>query len=232
MKIKKILNNNVALVDNEEMKEVIVWGKGLVFNKKIGEEIDSVKIEKIFPISDSAIFFKFQDVLEDIPLMYFEISNRIIKICNEKYKFSGSDILLISLSDHIYSTVKRYEEGISLTNPLIWDIKRYYPNEYQIGMQALEIVHETLNVSLPEDEAGYIAMHIINTQIDSGIETSSNNKGYRKTIIIQEILNIIRYFFKIELDENSANYYRFVSHLKYFTQKVIDNSSSEKKRDR
>lgn len=220
MNIKKILNNNVALVSGDESKEVIVWGKGLVFNKRVGERIDESKIEKIFPISDSEIFFKFQDVLEDIPLDYFEVSDQIVKLCNQLNSEASNDILLISLSDHIFSTIKRYEEGISITNPLAWDIKRYYPKEYDIGLKALDLVNERFYIELPEDEAAFIAMHIINTHVDTNMDKLRNNEGYRTTIIIQEILNVIRFFFKMELDENSANYHRFVTHLKYFTQKM------------
>lgn len=220
MNIKKILNNNVALVSGDESKEVIVWGKGLVFNKRVGERIDESKIEKIFPISDSEIFFKFQDVLEDIPLDYFEVSDQIVELCNQLNSEASNDILLISLSDHIFSTIKRYEEGISITNPLAWDIKRYYPKEYDIGLKALDLINERFYIELPEDEAAFIAMHIINTHVDTNMDKLRNNEGYRTTIIIQEILNVIRFFFKMELDENSANYHRFVTHLKYFTQKM------------
>lgn len=231
MKIKKILNNNVALVDDEELKEIIVWGKGLVFNKKTGDLIDPDKVEKIFPISDSDIFFKFQDVLEDIPLNYFEVSNQIIAIGSAVRDLKGSDVLLITLSDHIYSTIKRYEEGVIVANPLVWDIKRYYPDEYKIGLQALDIINKEFHISLPEDEAGYIAMHIINVQIDTSVAGARNNEGYRTTIIIQEILNVIRFFFKMELDEESANYHRFVTHLKYFTQKMKQSAETEAKVD-
>ncbi len=227
MMIKKILNNNVALVGNAESKEVVVWGKGLAFNKKVGEKIDESKVEKIFPISNTAIFFKFQDVLEDIPLEYFEISNEISKLSSKSNQDNNNELLLISLSDHIFATIKRYEEGITITNPLAWDIKRYYPEEYAIGLKAIEMIKEKFYVSLPEDEAAFIAMHIINVQVDTSMDKLKNNEGYRTTIMIQEILNVIRFFFKMELDENSANYHRFVTHLKYFTQKI--NQSARQK---
>lgn len=135
---------------------------------------------------------------------------------------------MISLSDHIFSTIKRYEEGITITNPLAWDIKRYYPKEYGVGLEALKLIKEKFYVDLPEDEVAFIAMHIINVHVDTSMDKLKNNEGYRTTIIIQEILNIIRFFFKMELDENSANYHRFVTHLKYFTQKM-NHQKPEKK---
>ena len=38
--------------------------------------------------------------------------------------------------------------------------------------------------------------------------------------MIQSILNIVRYQFHTELDENSVNYERFLTHLKYFLQRM------------
>ena len=38
---------------------------------------------------------------------------------------------------------------------------------------------------------------------------------YKITKIMQEILNIVRYNFKISFDEDSVYYYRFISHLKF-----------------
>nr|WP_246578355.1 PRD domain-containing protein [Clostridium frigoris] len=43
--------------------------------------------------------------------------------------------------------------------------------------------------------------------------------------IVQEILNIIKYFFNVEFDENDISYDRLVTHLKYFSQRVISNNS-------
>ena len=44
------------------------------------------------------------------------------------------------------------------------------------------------------------------------------------TKIMQEILNIIKYFFKVEFNEESVAYYRFITHLKFFAQRVFNNA--------
>ena len=45
MRVIKALNNNTALVENND-KEFIVMGKGIAFNKKKNDLIDEQKIEK------------------------------------------------------------------------------------------------------------------------------------------------------------------------------------------
>nr|WP_002151140.1 CAT RNA binding domain-containing protein [Bacillus cereus]EJQ73397.1 hypothetical protein IGC_05068 [Bacillus cereus HuA4-10] len=47
MLIKKVFNNNVALV-NRTGTEMIVMGKGIAFQKKVGEYIDESIVDKGF----------------------------------------------------------------------------------------------------------------------------------------------------------------------------------------
>ena len=47
VKIKKVLNNNVVIAQNDN-EETILMGLGLGFGKKAGEVVEDKKIEKIF----------------------------------------------------------------------------------------------------------------------------------------------------------------------------------------
>lgn len=38
---------------------------------------------------------------------------------------------------------------------------------------------------------------------------------------IQDVVNIIKYHFKVELNEEDISYYRFITHLKFFTQRLL-----------
>ena len=50
MLIKKIYNNNIAMVINEKGDEVILVGKGIVFGMKKGDEIQAENAEKKFEL--------------------------------------------------------------------------------------------------------------------------------------------------------------------------------------
>jgi beta-glucoside operon transcriptional antiterminator len=41
MKIAKILNNNVVVVQDERGREQVVMGRGLAFQKRVGEALDT-----------------------------------------------------------------------------------------------------------------------------------------------------------------------------------------------
>lgn len=44
---------------------------------------------------------------------------------------------------------------------------------------------------------------------------------------MQEITGIIRYFFNVTIDEDSVEYYRFITHLKFFAERLIFHKSYE-----
>ncbi|MNN77792.1 Transcription antiterminator LicT [compost metagenome] len=40
--------------------------------------------------------------------------------------------------------------------------------------------------------------------------------------LINEVLKIVKYHFNIDFDEESINYYRFITHLKFFAQRMVN----------
>ena len=49
---------------------------------------------------------------------------------------------------------------------------------------------------------------------------NSNVDSIEEAVIIQDIFNIIKFHFNIEIDEESLNYSRFLTHLRYFLRRV------------
>ncbi|WP_252315860.1 hypothetical protein [Sinobaca sp. H24] len=74
-----------------------------------------------------------------------------------------------------------------------------------MGLEALNMICDRFNVILPEDEAGFIALHLVNAQLN---EDMMNTLDITK--IIQDILTIVKYSFKMEFDESSLNYHRLL----------------------
>lgn len=219
MEIYKILNNNVIVSKNEHDKEIIAMGKGIVFKKKVGEHIEDELIDKVYTLSDE-VSSKFQELAAEIPVEHMKISDDIIKYVKLKLGKKLNDSIYLSLCDHISTAILRHEEGVDVKNVLLWDIKKFYKDEFEIGKHGLEMIKEKLNVQLNEDEAGFIALHIVNAEMDEKLETI-----YEVTKVMQEILNIVKYFFHIDFDEDSVYFYRFITHLKFFAHRLITKSS-------
>ncbi len=225
MEISKVLNNNVAVVI-ENNEEKIVMGRGICFKKKTGDTIEPETIDKVFYLHNQEVLSRFKELVVDIPLEYLEIGEEIMDEARLSLGKALNDNIYISMVDHIYTAVVRAKDDILVKNALLWDIQRFYKEEYQIGKKALEIIKKKTGVLLPNDEAGFIALHIVNGQLDEDVHDM-----YEITKIMQEIENIVRYHFKIEFNEESAYYYRFITHLKFFAQRLVEHKKQNKQED-
>lgn len=222
MEIIKIFNNNIALVTNERGRQVIVKGKGISFQKQAGDIIVSSQVEQFFPLSDKETFEKFEELLSDLPIEYLDLSTKIIDQAKLTLGKKLNESIYLSLADHIYGTLSRKKEGIELKNPLLWEIKSFYPDEYQIGEYALAQIKKDFDLTLIQDEAGFIALHLVNAESD--YETPD---AYMITKLMQELTNIVRYFFQVNFNEDSVYYYRFITHLKFFAQRIVSKTTYE-----
>lgn len=217
MKIKKVLNNNAVTVIDENNKEIVVMGLGIAFQKKAGEELEEEKIERIFTLHNKEVSEKLKNLISEIPIKYVEVCEEIINYAEDKLDKKLNENIYLTLTDHISFALSRHKQGLDLKNPMVWEIKRFYRQEYSIGLKVLEIIKEKLDVDLLEDEAASIALHIVNAQLNEEMPNVVNI-----TNIIQEILNIIKYHFKIDFDEESLIYHRLITHLKFFAQRILN----------
>lgn len=215
MNIVKIMNNNVVSSLDEKDREVIVMGKGIGFQKKSGDVIDETKIEKVFRLPDESQE-QFNKLVSEIPYENVKLANDIIGYAAQRLNKKLSKSLYITLMDHLNFAVERQKQGMVFHNALLWEIQRYYDKEYQVGLKALDMVEESCGVRLSEDEAGFIALHILNAEVDGNISEAMSMPG-----MIKDILNIVRYTMLIEYDETSLSYERFVTHLKFFVQRAV-----------
>lgn len=218
MRIFKILNNNVAVVMDENGQEKIVMGKGICYKKKPGDVILEEEIDKTFFLSAADISNKFQELIQDIPIEHMAVEEEIIAEAERRLDKKLNDTVYISLIDHVHTSIVRFLEGVTVKNVLLWDIRRFYKEEFKIGLWALELIQEKCKVMLPEDEAGFIALHLANAQMDQ----ESMHNMYEITRIIQEVVNLVKYYFKIDFHEDDVYYFRFITHLKFFAQRLVE----------
>ena len=215
MKIAKIMNNNVVSALDEGNREIIVLGKGIGFQKHNGDLIDEVKVEKIFRLSEPARS-KFEKLVEEIPYEYVSYTDEIVREATETLVMELNKNIYITLTDHLHFAIERYRRNITFQNALLWEIKRFYSREYEVGLKAVELLKEREGVALSVDEAAFIALHIVNAEMDINLSRTLSVPG-----MIKALLNIVRYTFHVDLDEESLSYERFVTHLKFFIQRTL-----------
>ncbi|WP_285119053.1 BglG family transcription antiterminator LicT [Lactococcus petauri] len=227
MEIRKILNNNVVIAINSRNEEIILMGLGIGFKKRIGQAVEVDKIEKIFGLKASSDIQSFSEILNEIPSAIIELS--MVTLAEVKVKFDKevSDTTLVAFADHLHAALLRTEENISVKNFLLWDIKRFFPEEFKICLKALEKVKEQFGVELPEDEAGFLTMHIVNGTLGTGHEYAM-----QLTKLMEEILTTLKYTLKITFDEQDIYFQRFITHLKFFTERILAGSTRVEETDK
>ncbi|GGI66348.1 BglG family transcription antiterminator LicT [Enterococcus alcedinis] len=219
---QKKLNNNVVIALDDDHKEVIVMGKGLGFNIQAGDTISADRIEKIFSLTDVKANKQLQEIIETIPISFVELTEEIFSYAKIHVASDLNDSVILHLCDHIYMALARQKEGITVKNVMLWDIQRFYQEEYQVGLYALDLIFEKMGVRLPEDEAGFIAIHIVNAQLKQ-----TTKSVHEITKLMEEIEQIVRIVLGVNIDSQSVYYHRFITHLRFFAQRLFSEQTHE-----
>ncbi|HIY19474.1 MAG TPA: PRD domain-containing protein [Candidatus Blautia avistercoris] len=221
MKIIRVLNTNAVVSVDGENREVIITGPGIGFKKKKGEHLDESLIDKTYCLQSKESSHRLQEVVKAISEQYLEIAARVVRAARTEQGLKVNDILYVTLTDHIHSAVERYRAGIQLKNIIKMDIRKFYSKEYAVGKQAIQWIYEESGIDLGEDEAAFIAMHIVASELENN-EVSDVKKI---TELITSIVQIVRIHFKVSFHEDSVSYQRFITHLKFFSARVFDHTA-------
>jgi beta-glucoside operon transcriptional antiterminator len=214
MVIKKIMNNNVVFVEDFTEsgghKELVLVGKGIDFKKKPGQAPDLSRVEKTFTMETHTERNKLAQLLSSISPEDFRLADMIIQYAQTVLGKPLKENIYITLTDHIVYAMERVSQGIAFTNPMNWEIKHFYPQEYSIGLYALDYIKKETGIDMPEGEAGYFAFHIANAHMDTDVPEVEITAR-----IIKAAMRIVSLTYNIHLDEDSLDYGRFVIHLKF-----------------
>ena len=148
MKVIKNINNNISLCLDSRNNEVVAFGKGIGFTKP-PYDVPLSKIDRTFYDVDEEQLA----VLNRIPEDVLEAAAEIVDLANEKMDNQFRENVMFTLADHIDFAIQRYQKNINIQLPLFYEVRQLYPNESEIGKQALDILKNRLGVTLPREEA-------------------------------------------------------------------------------
>ena len=221
LKILKVFNNNSVAAISDELGDIILTGSGIGFQKRIGDEVDESRIEKTYFFKDDQQK-RFEQSIETVPAIYFEITNKIVNQANKELDTDFSGEIFLAISDHISFAVKRKKEEIYLPNVVLSETKVLYKKEYKVGLWTLDYIEEKTGIRLDDDEAGYIALHLVNFSLDN-----KANNATKIVTLTKEVLNVIKLSMKVDLEEDSLGYARISTHLKYLAERIFRDEIDE-----
>ncbi len=193
--LKRIRNNQKLVFDKskiEALKDKKEFVVATYITKRL-EELFSLKITE-YEIGNITLHLMGAKLYEDIDILNsaqnvdFEIDDNIIKLAKKIISKAGKEIginfendvqLYNGLVIHLKPTIYRLENDMNIKNPLIDQIKLKYPFIFQVAQSCASVLEEFLGKKLPDDEIGYITMHL-----GAGYERNYTSGYFPKALVI------------------------------------------------
>lgn len=218
MVIKRIYNNNVAMVEDEGVERIAI-GRGITFGRSRGDELDTSAVEKVFTLDDPDSLNRLERLIKGIPSEYLSVAEDIVAMLRAELGSDVDDNVLIALTDHISMAIERERAEVPCDNPLLMETRRFYKKEFALALRAQDIIEDRLGIRVSEGEVGFITLHIVNATMQLRADHLMLSIS-----MINEILGIVAEAFDLVYDEESIQYERFLRHLQFFAQRVLDKS--------
>lgn len=212
MQAVKVFNNNAVSVVMPDGREAILVGNGLGFGRRPGDVIDKSRVSKVYYVQNE-LQTKFLKMLDNVTPQVMQAAERI-SLAAEEQGILLSSKSTISLVDHISFALERVEKGTFLPNLMLSETRMLYPKEYAVGQRALELVRQFCGVQLPEDEAGYIALHLVAGAADGA-------RAYDTVKFVKAVKEIICDTYHCTFEEESLETTRLTVHLKFLAARIL-----------
>ncbi|NLJ31412.1 MAG: PRD domain-containing protein [Clostridiales bacterium] len=219
-RIIRVIGNNFVVSQDQNEKEIILRGLGIGFNKSRGDCVPEEKVEKIYRMDTPKQINHLVELVESMPLEYISVCTEIIENAQRSLGKKLGQNIYVTLTDHVCFALERKKSGLEYKNEMLWEIRNFYRAEFEQGEQAIAVVKDQLGVELSEDEAGFIALHIVNAELETGFGDMVSI-----TKMIQGILEIVQDHYRVSLDRESLDYGRFITHLKFLGQRIFKNQT-------
>jgi beta-glucoside operon transcriptional antiterminator len=211
VRVAKVFNNNVVLAVDDQGQDVVLMGKGLGFQVRTGDPVREDVVERRFVAGGSATPERIVALVDAIPAAEIDLTQRIVDEAREQLGPHVSGHVVMPLADHISFALRRARDGLTISYPLQWEVQHLYPREVAFARSALRTIARETGVELPALEAVPLALHFVNAQFGAG----DLSRTMEMTEVFAAVLGIVKAEHGIEIDEDSLDVARFVTHLRY-----------------
>lgn len=215
VEVEKVLNNNVLIAKHTSFGEVVIIGKGVGFNRKRGDSIDTNTVEKLFVLKDEKEQKDYIKLLPFVDNDLHEVIISAIELIKTKANAPLNEHIHVALTDHLMFTFNRMSKGMEIRNPFLVETKTLYPFEYGIARDVVNHIAKKTDISMPEGEIGFIALHIHSSLMNRELSEVNHDSQ-----LVTKLVNMIEDQLKININKDSIDYTRLVRHLRYTIERV------------
>ncbi|MCH6269494.1 glucose PTS transporter transcription antiterminator GlcT [Neobacillus citreus] len=222
LQINKALNNNVLIAEHPAYKEVVIIGKGIGFNRKQGDFIDTEKVEKLFVLKNEKEQENYIKLLPFIDQNVHEVIISAISLIKQRTRSELNEHIHVALTDHLMFALTRVSQGMEMGNPFLVETKALYRHEYEVAKEVVELIKDRTGIELPVGEIGFIALHI-----HTAITNKNLSEVNQHSQLISRLVDMVEEQLLVEIDKESIDYMRLVRHLRFTIERVRNGEKVE-----
>ncbi|MDR6120563.1 transcriptional antiterminator [Bacillus sp. SLBN-46] len=220
--IEKVLNNNVLIAEHPSYEEVVVIGKGIGFNRKRGDYIDTDVVEKLFVLENEKEQENYIKLLPFIDNEFLEVIISAMDLIKQRTHSVLNEHIHVALTDHLMFALTRASQGMEMKNPFLVETKALYRHEFEIAKEVVGLIKEKTGIDLPIGEVGFIALHI-----HSAVTNRNLSDVNQYSQLVSRLVEMVEEQFEIEIDKESIDYMRLVRHLRFAIERVVKGEKVE-----
>ncbi|WP_315583015.1 PRD domain-containing protein [Actinomyces viscosus] len=210
MEILRVLNNNVVLARDEIGREAILTGRGLGFQRKRGQSVDTSLISRRYIPADNAQ--SVAEVIAGIPLERLVLTERVFRKAARELGTEVPSSSMIAVVDHINQAMERVRQGLTMDYPLRAEVAHLHPEELRLAEAMVEEINAAQEIQLPGGEAVALALHLFTAAIGA----PSAQAASEQSRLIGQVMGLLEKTLGEAFDPDSVNAARFAVHLRYF----------------
>ncbi|WP_422446768.1 sigma 54-interacting transcriptional regulator [Thermoanaerobacterium sp. DL9XJH110] len=119
------------------------------------------EINKYFKLNPEEINFNFDAIKMFVEDEIIEQSKIVLDLAKEKLNKSYNNSNILTLSLHLKTTINRLKSGQPIKNNKINYIRKNYPKEFMIALEAAEKIEKNMSVSIPLSEVGFLTLFLV-----------------------------------------------------------------------
>jgi len=182
-KRRALVNIIYKMLDGDQLKSAV--------KRQIGLETDGVKVT-------SKISLKLMNMIDINTINTIEAA---ISNSEKEMGFKFTESSYTALAVHLALALKRItnHELISMNSDLLEELKLY--DEFIVATKLIRALEEEMDVSIPDDEIGYVTLHLKGARYKNGMYDSSLLKFNEMIISNYELTSMINKMIKIASKE-------------------------------
>ena len=217
--VHKVLNNNVVISIDESGQERVLMGRGLGFQLLPSDTIDPAKVEKTFVLDQGSDAEHARQLLASVPYPVIEAVTTAVDEAERTLGRSLGRRLPLAIIDHIQFVLERMQKGIRIPTTSMPELRVLHPQEFDAATAMARSVSVSLKTTLPDEEAVFLTMHLLNATRDEPNGTAA--LLFRR---VQHVVTTVEGGLGVQLDTASPDYARFILHVQFLLQRLVAKS--------